>query len=66
MREPGKDVRSMTEMRITAVSSGKAPDYSRTAGLLLTACREFFKDPENEKAYREWMAGREEKREKAV
>lgn len=51
----------MEEMRITARTSGKKPDYQKTAAALLERCREFYQDPENEKAYQEWKAGRSEK-----
>ena len=30
-----------------------APNYSKTAAMLLAACREYFKTPENEQAYLE-------------
>ena len=56
----------MTEMRITARSSGRKPDYKKTAAALLERCRAFYQDPENERAYQEWKArkdGQHEKRE---
>jgi len=37
------------------------PKYSATAAALLERCREFYQDPENEKAFREWKAGKEAK-----
>ena len=40
----------------------KKPDYSKTAGMLLTDCRAFYENPENEKAFREWK----ESKKKAV
>ena len=36
------------------------PNYRATSGLLLTACREFYKDPEHERAYQEWKKTRKE------
>ena len=48
----------MTEMRITARSSGKKPEYRKTAAALLERCRTFYQDPENERAYREWKEKR--------
>ena len=44
----------MTKMTVTARSSGKKPDYSKTAAALLERCRAFYQDPENERAYQEW------------
>ena len=51
----------MTEIRITARTSGKKPDYRKTAAALLERCREFYQDPENEKAFQEWKAGKDRK-----
>ena len=48
----------MTEIRITARSSGKKPDYKKTAAALLERCREFYQDPENEREYQEWKEKR--------
>ena len=57
----------MTEMQIRTVKeSGKAPDYTKTAAALLKRCREFYQDPENERAYQEWKAKRDAKTAKAV
>lgn len=56
----------MTELRIIAEAKKQAPDYSRTAGQLLAACRSFYQDPENEKKYQEWKRRRSEKNEKAA
>ena len=56
----------MTEMRVTGRPSGKKPNYKKTAAALLERCREFYQDPENEKAFQEWKARKEEKHEKAV
>ena len=49
----------MTEIRISAKSSGKKPDYKKTAAALLEKCRSFYQDPENEREFREWKAQRE-------
>lgn len=54
------------ELRITARSSGKKPNYKKTAVQMLARCREFYQDPENERAYQEWKARKEEKHEKAA
>ena len=56
----------MTELRITARTSGKKPDYRKTAAALLERCREFYQDPENERAYQEWKAGKEKQDEKTA
>lgn len=48
----------MTELTVTARGSGKAPNYKKTAAELLQRCREFYQDPENERAYQEWKARR--------
>ena len=51
----------MQELRIIGRSSGKAPDFKKTAAELLARCREFYKNPENEKAFQEWLKkGRDE------
>ena len=54
------------ELRITARSSGKKPNYKKTAAALLERCRAFYQDPENERAYQEWKANRDAKTAKAV
>ena len=46
----------MKEMMITGRESGKKPNYKKTAAALLERCREFYQDPENEKAYQAWKA----------
>lgn len=62
MREREKDVRKrVSELKIIHETTQAEPKYQKTAGMLLTACREFYNDPENEKAFLDWKAGREEK-----
>ena len=56
----------MSEMRITARSSGQAPKYDKAASALLELCREFYQDPENERAFQKWQAERSGKNEKAA
>lgn len=51
----------MTEIRIIAREAKMKPDYRKTAAELLKRCRDFFQDPENEQAFLEWKAGKEEK-----
>ena len=47
---------TQTELRITARSSGKKPNYKKTAPELLARCRELFQDAEYERDYQEWKA----------
>ena len=53
-------------MRITATAVEIKPKYHKTAAALLERCREFYQDPENERAYQEWRAGKEKRNEKAA
>ena len=48
----------MSKMAITASRGTTAPRYEITAAGLLEACRMFYRDPENEKAFREWKKTR--------
>ena len=48
-------------LMITVRSVKDKPKYKKTAAALLARCREFYQDPENERAFREWMAGKEER-----
>lgn len=57
----------MTEnLHATVRESGKQPNFTKTAAELLNRCREFYQDPENERAYQEWQAERSGKNEKAA
>ena len=50
--------------RITVSAAERAqtkPKYGTLAAELLAGCREFYKDPENEKAFREWKERKEKK-----
>ena len=49
----------MTELQITARAVKDKPNYKKTAAALLARCREFYQDPENERAYQEWKARKE-------
>ena len=52
----------MTGMAVMAETARTEPNYSKTAAMLLAACREFYKQPENEQAYLESTKnGRNEK-----
>ncbi len=49
------------ELRILATEAKTKPDYTKTAPALLERCREFYRDPENERDFQEWKAGKEVK-----
>ena len=61
MNVHGKDGKTLTDITATVRESGKKPNFKKTAAELLRLCREFYQDPDNERAFREWMAGTEEK-----
>ena len=48
----------MAELRIGARGSGQRPKFAKAAAALLEMCREFYADPENERAYQAWKAER--------
>ena len=52
----------MKTLEITARAAKTEPKYRMTAAALLERCREFYLNPENERAYQEWKAERSEKR----
>ena len=52
-------------MKITAERSAAKPKYDLMASAVMERCREFYQDPENEKAFREWMTEREKQHGKA-
>lgn len=47
------------EIRISARTAEEKPKYKKTAAALLDRCRLFYQDPENERAYQEWKAGKD-------
>ena len=49
-----REEKNMSEMVITASQATTAPKYGKTAAGLLEAARMFYRNPENEKAFREW------------
>ena len=51
---------TMSETTITATRAMKDPPYEKTAAGLLEACRTFYRNPENEKAFQEWKKSRRE------
>ena len=60
-------MKAAEELRIYAAEAKTKPDYTLTAPALLERCRAFYQNPENEKAFLEWKAGRSGKNEqKAV
>lgn len=54
------------EMTVRMIRHRQKPKYTARAAKLLEKCREFYKDPENERAYQEWKARKEEQHEKAA
>ena len=48
----------MALLQVSARTSGQKPNYDKTAAELLKRCREFYQDPENEKAFQAWKAER--------
>ena len=57
MNAHGKGDAGMTEiLHATVRGNGKEPNFRKTAAELLKRCREFYQDPENERAYQEWKA----------
>jgi len=54
MNAQGKDGNTMPET-ISAARVKEKPKYDLLAAELLARCREFYEDPENEKAYQEWL-----------
>lgn len=50
----GKEAGGERMLMISGTAEEK-PNYKMTAGRLLIACREFFKNPENEEEFVEWM-----------
>ena len=54
----------MSGTTVIASKATTAPKYNITAAGLLEAARRFYQDPENEKAFMEWKAGKEEKDER--
>ena len=54
----------MSETTISAARVKQKPKYGTTAAELLERCRAFYQDPENERAYQEWKAGKDGQHEK--
>ena len=50
----------MSAMVITVSQGPTDPNYETTAGGLLAEARTFYRNPENEKAFQEWMKQRKE------
>lgn len=61
MNAHGKEDGSVNETRITASQAKDKPNYQKTAAALLERCREFYQDPENERAFLEWKTGKDRK-----
>lgn len=47
-------------MTVSLERSKSRPDYKKTSGMLLTLCRDFYREPENEAAFQEWKKARKE------
>ena len=62
MSAHGKDGQYTMKTTISAERAQTKPKYSADAAALLARAREFFQDPENERAYQEWKAGKGAKR----
>ena len=56
----------MNDLKITARTAKDKPNYKKTAADMLERCREFYQDPENERAFQEWKARKEGQHEAAV
>lgn len=52
----------MNRFTIRVTKAETDPDYTKTAPALLERCREFYRNQENEKAFREWMKEKEGKK----
>lgn len=61
MNAHGKEDGGVSETRITVSQATDKPNYQKTAAALLERCREFYQNPENEKAFQEWKAGKDRK-----
>ena len=49
-----KDASRGMKMTISTERAAEKPKYDLMAAEILKRCREFYEDPENEKAFREW------------
>ena len=61
MNAHGKENGGVSETRITVSQAAEKPNYQKTAAALLERCREFYQNPENERAFLEWKAGKDRK-----
>lgn len=50
----GKDASHGMEITISARKAETKPKYQVTAAEILKRCREFYEDPENDRAFLEW------------
>ena len=65
MNATGKEEDGMTgSLALKAETARTEPNYSKTAAMLLAACREFYGKPENEQAYTEWKKNGQNKKER--
>ena len=61
MNAVATDGRISTEFTVSVTGSGKKPDFRKTAAELLSCCREFYQNPENERAFQAWKREQEAK-----
>ena len=61
MNAHGKEDGNVSETRITVSQAMEKLNYQKTAAELLERCREFYQNPENERAFLEWKAGKDKK-----
>ena len=55
-----KGEKNMSATVVTVSKATTAPNYGTTAATLLEACRTFYQNPENEKAFQEWQKTKKE------
>ena len=58
MNANATDGKTLTEFTVSVTVSGKKPDFRKTGAELLSCCREYYQNPENERKFREWMSER--------
>ena len=51
-------------LALKAETARTEPNYSKTAAMLLAACREFYGKQENEQAYTEWKKNGQNKKDR--
>ena len=54
----------MKRLKVIAETARAEPNYKATAAALLAACREFYRQQENEQAYTDWKKNGRNKKER--